>query len=162
MKRSWDSLMFMKRHLLKDIRCVHCTRTSNEVRFWKIYFWIPEQWFLSFVLWSLSLALYVQYIYWWARCCFVDLQHVKCCLSSPAAYKCITDQREQLEQMLPLVLGLILGLIIVITISVYHFHLKLTAQQQPQLPRDRSLYKNMWTSPRWRHAPFTFISGSPV
>ncbi|KAA0708144.1 Lysosome-associated membrane glycoprotein 5 [Triplophysa tibetana] len=58
-------------------------------------------------------------------------------------YKCITDQREQLEQMLPLVLGLILGLIIVITISVYHFHLKLTAQQQPQLPRDRSLYKNM-------------------
>lgn len=57
-------------------------------------------------------------------------------------YKCITDQREQLEQMLPLVLGLILGLIIVIIISVYHFHLKLSAQQ-PQLPRDRSLYKNM-------------------
>ncbi|XP_065131250.1 lysosome-associated membrane glycoprotein 5 [Paramisgurnus dabryanus] len=57
-------------------------------------------------------------------------------------YKCITDQREQLEQTLPLVLGLILGLIIVITISVYHFHLKLTAQQ-PQLPRDRSLYKNV-------------------
>ncbi|KAK9957049.1 hypothetical protein ABG768_014745 [Culter alburnus] len=57
-------------------------------------------------------------------------------------YKCITDQREQLEQMLPLVLGLILGLIIVLTISVYHFHLKLSAQQ-PQLPRDRSLYKNM-------------------
>ncbi|KAF4100006.1 hypothetical protein G5714_020132 [Onychostoma macrolepis] len=63
--------------------------------------------------------------------------------SSPAAYKCITDQREQLEQTLPLVLGLILGLIIVITISVYHFHLKLSAVQQPQLPRDRSLYKNM-------------------
>uniref|UniRef100_A0A672RSW0 Lysosome-associated membrane glycoprotein 5-like n=1 Tax=Sinocyclocheilus grahami TaxID=75366 RepID=A0A672RSW0_SINGR len=60
--------------------------------------------------------------------------------SSPAAYKCITDQREQLEQMLPLVLGLILGLIIVITVSVYHFHLKLSA---PQLPRDCSLYKNM-------------------
>ncbi|XP_051510559.1 lysosome-associated membrane glycoprotein 5-like [Myxocyprinus asiaticus] len=58
-------------------------------------------------------------------------------------YKCITDQREQLEQTLPLILGLILGLIIVITISVYHFHLKLTAQQQVQLPRDRSLYKNM-------------------
>ncbi|XP_043074600.1 lysosome-associated membrane glycoprotein 5 isoform X1 [Puntigrus tetrazona] len=58
-------------------------------------------------------------------------------------YKCITDQREQLEQTLPLVLGLILGLIIVITISVYHFHLKLSASQQPQLPRDRSLYKNM-------------------
>uniref|UniRef100_A0A671MJC1 Lysosomal associated membrane protein family member 5 n=1 Tax=Sinocyclocheilus anshuiensis TaxID=1608454 RepID=A0A671MJC1_9TELE len=63
--------------------------------------------------------------------------------SPPAAFKCITDQREQLEQMLPLVLGLILGLIIVITISVYHFHLKLSAAQQPQLPRDRSLYKNM-------------------
>lgn len=63
--------------------------------------------------------------------------------SAPAAYKCITDEREQLEQMLPLVLGLILGLIIVITISVYHFHLKLSAAQQPQLPRDRSLYKNM-------------------
>lgn len=61
---------------------------------------------------------------------------------SLAAYKCITDQREQLEQMLPLVLGLILGLIIVLTISVYHFHQKLSAQQ-PQLPRDRSLYKNM-------------------
>uniref|UniRef100_A0A8C2BTW5 Lysosome-associated membrane glycoprotein 5 n=1 Tax=Cyprinus carpio TaxID=7962 RepID=A0A8C2BTW5_CYPCA len=58
-------------------------------------------------------------------------------------FKCITDEREQLEQMLPLVLGLILGLIIVITISVYHFHLKLSAAQQPQLPRDRSLYKNM-------------------
>ncbi|KAK7134128.1 hypothetical protein R3I94_015851 [Phoxinus phoxinus] len=57
-------------------------------------------------------------------------------------YKCITDEREQLEQMLPLVLGLILGLIIVITVSVYHFHLKLSAQQPP-LPRDRSLYKNM-------------------
>ncbi|XP_073788108.1 lysosome-associated membrane glycoprotein 5 isoform X2 [Danio rerio] len=60
-------------------------------------------------------------------------------------YKCVTDQREQLEQTLPLVLGLILGLIIVITISVYHFHLKLNAAhtQQPTLPRDRSLYKNM-------------------
>ncbi|KAI4885414.1 hypothetical protein NFI96_018038 [Prochilodus magdalenae] len=57
-------------------------------------------------------------------------------------YKCITDQRERLEETLPLVLGLILGLIIVITITVYHFHLKLTANQ-PQLPRDRSLYKNM-------------------
>lgn len=90
---------------------------------------------------------------------FTYVQRVNCCLSSPAAYKCITDQREQLEQTLPLVLGLILGLIIVITISVYHFHLKLTAQQQPQLPRDRSLYKNMWTSPRKRHAPFTFLTG---
>ncbi|KAK3516555.1 hypothetical protein QTP70_022056 [Hemibagrus guttatus] len=57
-------------------------------------------------------------------------------------YKCITDQREQLEEALPLVLGLILGLIIVITITIYHFHLKLTAHQ-PQLPRDRSLYKHM-------------------
>ncbi|XP_051951641.1 lysosome-associated membrane glycoprotein 5-like [Xyrauchen texanus] len=58
-------------------------------------------------------------------------------------YKCITDEREQFEQMLPLILGLILGLIVVVTISVYHFHLKLTAQQQVQLPQDRSLYKNM-------------------
>ncbi|XP_064196854.1 lysosome-associated membrane glycoprotein 5 [Anguilla rostrata] len=58
------------------------------------------------------------------------------------AYKCITDQREQLEETLPLILGVILGLIIVITLSVYHVHLKMTAQQ-PQLPRDRSLYKNM-------------------
>lgn len=61
---------------------------------------------------------------------------------SNTAYKCITDQRERLEEALPLVLGLILGLIIVITVTVYHFHLKLTAHQ-PQLPRDRSLYKNM-------------------
>uniref|UniRef100_A0A3B4TZQ5 Lysosome-associated membrane glycoprotein 5 n=1 Tax=Seriola dumerili TaxID=41447 RepID=A0A3B4TZQ5_SERDU len=57
-------------------------------------------------------------------------------------YKCITDQRERLEETLPLVLGLILGLIIIITLTVYHFHLKLTANQ-PQLPRDRSMYKNM-------------------
>nr|XP_023990435.1 lysosome-associated membrane glycoprotein 5 [Salvelinus alpinus] len=42
-----------------------------------------------------------------------------------------------------LILGFILGLIIVITLSVYHFHLKLTAVTQPQLPRDRSMYKNM-------------------
>ncbi|KAL4630532.1 lysosome-associated membrane glycoprotein 5 isoform X2 [Arapaima gigas] len=58
------------------------------------------------------------------------------------AYKCITDQREQLEETLPLILGLILGLIIVITLSVYHLHQKMTAHQA-QLPRDRSLYKNM-------------------
>ncbi|KPP75511.1 hypothetical protein Z043_105236, partial [Scleropages formosus] len=58
------------------------------------------------------------------------------------AYKCITDQREQLEETLPLILGLILGLIIVITLSVYHLHQKMTAHQ-PQLPRDRSMYKNM-------------------
>ncbi|KAJ8009496.1 hypothetical protein DPEC_G00089480 [Dallia pectoralis] len=59
------------------------------------------------------------------------------------AYKCITDQREQLEETLPLILGFILGLIIVITLAVYHFHLKLTVVNQPQLPRDRSMYKNM-------------------
>ncbi|XP_062323695.1 lysosome-associated membrane glycoprotein 5 isoform X2 [Osmerus eperlanus] len=58
-------------------------------------------------------------------------------------FKCITDQRERLEETLPLVLGFILCLIIGITLTVYHFHLKLTAQQQPQLPRDRSMYKNM-------------------
>ncbi|KAF0023241.1 hypothetical protein F2P81_023871 [Scophthalmus maximus] len=57
-------------------------------------------------------------------------------------YKCITDQRERLEETLPLILGFILGLIIVITLTIYHFHLKLTAVQ-PQLPRDRSMYKNM-------------------
>ncbi|XP_045916661.1 lysosome-associated membrane glycoprotein 5 isoform X2 [Micropterus dolomieu] len=57
-------------------------------------------------------------------------------------YKCITDQRERLEETLPLILGFILALIIVITLTVYHFHLKLTANQ-PQLPRDRSMYKNM-------------------
>uniref|UniRef100_A0A665V1F9 Lysosome-associated membrane glycoprotein 5 n=1 Tax=Echeneis naucrates TaxID=173247 RepID=A0A665V1F9_ECHNA len=57
-------------------------------------------------------------------------------------YKCITDQRERLEETLPLVLGLILGLIIIIMLTIYHFHLKLTANQ-PQLPRDRSMYKNM-------------------
>lgn len=59
-----------------------------------------------------------------------------------AAYKCITDQRERLEETLPLILGFILAFIIVITLTVYHFHLKLTATQ-PQLPRDRSMYKNM-------------------
>ncbi|XP_023655211.1 lysosome-associated membrane glycoprotein 5 [Paramormyrops kingsleyae] len=58
------------------------------------------------------------------------------------AYKCLSDQREQLEETLPLILGVILGLIIVITLSVYHVHLKMTANQ-PQLPRDRSMYKNM-------------------
>ncbi|KAA8583376.1 hypothetical protein FQN60_015922 [Etheostoma spectabile] len=57
-------------------------------------------------------------------------------------YKCITDQRERLEETLPLILGFILALIIVITLTIYHFHLKLTANQ-PQLPRDRSMYKNM-------------------
>uniref|UniRef100_A0A3Q3WAG6 Lysosome-associated membrane glycoprotein 5 n=1 Tax=Mola mola TaxID=94237 RepID=A0A3Q3WAG6_MOLML len=57
-------------------------------------------------------------------------------------YKCITDQRERLEETLPLILGFILALIIVITLTIYHFHLKLTASQ-PQLPRDRTMYKNM-------------------
>uniref|UniRef100_A0A3B4AM17 Lysosome-associated membrane glycoprotein 5 n=1 Tax=Periophthalmus magnuspinnatus TaxID=409849 RepID=A0A3B4AM17_9GOBI len=57
-------------------------------------------------------------------------------------YKCITDQRERLEETLPIVLGVILGLIIVITLAIYHFHLKLSTPV-PQLPRDRSLYKNM-------------------
>ncbi|XP_033874179.2 lysosome-associated membrane glycoprotein 5-like [Acipenser ruthenus] len=58
------------------------------------------------------------------------------------AYKCITDQREQLEEMLPLILGIILALIIVITLGVYHIHQKMTANQV-QLPTDRSQYKNM-------------------
>ncbi|TNN71493.1 Lysosome-associated membrane glycoprotein 5 [Liparis tanakae] len=57
-------------------------------------------------------------------------------------YKCITDQRERLEETLPIILAFILALIIIITITVYHFHLKLTAIP-PQLPRDRSMYKNM-------------------
>ncbi|XP_067338695.1 lysosome-associated membrane glycoprotein 5 isoform X1 [Channa argus] len=57
-------------------------------------------------------------------------------------YQCITDQRERLEETLPLILGLILGLIIITILTIYHFHLKLTANQ-PQLPRDRSMYKNM-------------------
>ncbi|MGH0146626.1 UNVERIFIED_CONTAM: hypothetical protein FKN15_063252 [Acipenser sinensis] len=58
------------------------------------------------------------------------------------AYKCITDQMEQLEEMLPLILGIILALIIVITLGVYHIHQKMTANQV-QLPTDRSQYKNM-------------------
>ncbi|KAJ7341570.1 hypothetical protein JRQ81_005831 [Phrynocephalus forsythii] len=57
-------------------------------------------------------------------------------------HKCPVDEREQLEETLPLVLGLILGLIIVITLAVYHIHLKLTANQV-QIPRDRSEYKHM-------------------
>uniref|UniRef100_A0A7M4F1R5 Lysosome-associated membrane glycoprotein 5 n=1 Tax=Crocodylus porosus TaxID=8502 RepID=A0A7M4F1R5_CROPO len=58
------------------------------------------------------------------------------------AHKCPVDQREQLEETLPLILGLILGLIIVITLCVYHIHHKLTANQV-QIPRDRSQYKHM-------------------
>ncbi|KAH0621876.1 hypothetical protein JD844_023580 [Phrynosoma platyrhinos] len=57
-------------------------------------------------------------------------------------HKCPVDEREQLEETLPLVLGLILGLIIVITLGVYHLHLKMTANQV-QIPRDRSEYKHM-------------------
>ncbi|XP_060113271.1 lysosome-associated membrane glycoprotein 5 [Heteronotia binoei] len=58
-------------------------------------------------------------------------------------HKCPVDQREQLEETLPLVLGLILGLIIVITLGVYHVHLKMTATSQVPIPRDRSEYKHM-------------------
>uniref|UniRef100_A0A8C4WMM8 Lysosome-associated membrane glycoprotein 5 n=1 Tax=Gopherus evgoodei TaxID=1825980 RepID=A0A8C4WMM8_9SAUR len=57
-------------------------------------------------------------------------------------HKCPVDEREQLEETLPLILGLILGLMIVITICIYHIHHKLTANQV-QLPRDRSQYKHM-------------------
>ncbi|XP_034965977.2 lysosome-associated membrane glycoprotein 5 [Zootoca vivipara] len=57
-------------------------------------------------------------------------------------HKCPVDQREQLEETLPLILGLILGLIIVITLGVYHLHLKMTASQV-HIPRDRSEYKHM-------------------
>ncbi|NWY62329.1 LAMP5 protein, partial [Chionis minor] len=57
-------------------------------------------------------------------------------------HKCPVDQREQLEETLPLILGLILGLVIVITLCVYHIHHKLTASQA-QIPRDRSQYKHM-------------------
>ncbi|XP_043912551.1 lysosome-associated membrane glycoprotein 5 [Protopterus annectens] len=58
------------------------------------------------------------------------------------AYKCAVDQREQLEETLPLILGLTLALVIVLTLSVYHIYHKLTANQV-QIPRDRSLYKHM-------------------
>ncbi|XP_075781800.1 lysosome-associated membrane glycoprotein 5 [Pelodiscus sinensis] len=57
-------------------------------------------------------------------------------------HKCPVDEREQLEETLPLILGLILGLMIVITLCVYHIHHKLTANQV-QIPRDRSQYKHM-------------------
>ncbi|XP_018422252.1 PREDICTED: lysosome-associated membrane glycoprotein 5 [Nanorana parkeri] len=57
-------------------------------------------------------------------------------------YKCLTDQRKQLEETLPLILGLILGLAIVIILAVYHIHHKMTANQV-QIPQDRSLYKHM-------------------
>ncbi|XP_072265735.1 lysosome-associated membrane glycoprotein 5 [Pyxicephalus adspersus] len=57
-------------------------------------------------------------------------------------YKCLTDQRKQLEETLPLILGITLGLAIVIILAVYHIHHKMTANQV-QIPRDRSLYKHM-------------------
>ncbi|KAG8583970.1 hypothetical protein GDO81_008621 [Engystomops pustulosus] len=57
-------------------------------------------------------------------------------------YKCLTDQRKQLEETLPLILGLTLGVAIVIILAVYHVHHKMTANQV-QIPRDRSLYKHM-------------------
>ncbi|XP_007670291.1 lysosome-associated membrane glycoprotein 5 [Ornithorhynchus anatinus] len=57
-------------------------------------------------------------------------------------HKCPVDEREQLEETLPLILGLILGLVIVLTITVYHIHHKMTANQV-QIPRDRSQYKHM-------------------
>ncbi|PIO40752.1 hypothetical protein AB205_0052200 [Aquarana catesbeiana] len=57
-------------------------------------------------------------------------------------YRCLTDQRKQLEETLPLILGITLGLAIVIILAVYHIHHKMTANQV-QIPRDRSLYKHM-------------------
>ncbi|GAB1286948.1 Lysosome-associated membrane glycoprotein 5 [Apodemus speciosus] len=57
-------------------------------------------------------------------------------------HKCPVDEREQLEETLPLILGLILGLVIVITLVIYHIHHKMTANQV-QIPRDRSQYKHM-------------------
>ncbi|XP_074082109.1 lysosome-associated membrane glycoprotein 5 isoform X1 [Macrotis lagotis] len=57
-------------------------------------------------------------------------------------HKCPVDEREQLEETLPLILGLILGLVIVITLTIYHIHHKMTANQV-QIPRDRSQYKHM-------------------
>lgn len=57
-------------------------------------------------------------------------------------HKCPVDEREQLEETLPLILGLILGLVIVVTLAIYHIHQKMTANQV-QIPRDRSQYKHM-------------------
>ncbi|XP_068843912.1 lysosome-associated membrane glycoprotein 5 isoform X2 [Capricornis sumatraensis] len=57
-------------------------------------------------------------------------------------HKCPVDEREQLEETLPLILGLILGLVIVVTLVIYHIHHKMTANQV-QIPRDRSQYKHM-------------------
>ncbi|XP_074202994.1 lysosome-associated membrane glycoprotein 5 isoform X2 [Camelus bactrianus] len=57
-------------------------------------------------------------------------------------HKCPVDEREQLEETLPLILGLILGFVIVVTLVIYHIHHKMTANQV-QIPRDRSQYKHM-------------------
>ncbi|XP_044147192.1 lysosome-associated membrane glycoprotein 5 [Bufo gargarizans] len=57
-------------------------------------------------------------------------------------YRCLTDQQKQLEETLPLILGLTLGVAILIILAVYHVHHKMTANQV-QIPRDRSLYKHM-------------------
>uniref|UniRef100_A0A667G9I4 Lysosome-associated membrane glycoprotein 5 n=1 Tax=Lynx canadensis TaxID=61383 RepID=A0A667G9I4_LYNCA len=57
-------------------------------------------------------------------------------------HKCPVDEREQLEETLPLILGLILGLVIVVTLAIYHIHHKMTANQV-QIPRDQSQYKHM-------------------
>ncbi|XP_038662363.1 lysosome-associated membrane glycoprotein 5 [Scyliorhinus canicula] len=59
------------------------------------------------------------------------------------ASKCAVDEQEQLEETLPLILGLTLGLLIVVILAVYHIHHKLTASSQVQLPRDRTEYKHM-------------------
>uniref|UniRef100_A0ABI7XG72 Lysosome-associated membrane glycoprotein 5 n=1 Tax=Felis catus TaxID=9685 RepID=A0ABI7XG72_FELCA len=45
-------------------------------------------------------------------------------------HKCPVDEREQLEETLPLILGLILGLVIVVTLAIYHIHHKMTANQR--------------------------------
>ncbi|XP_055494915.1 lysosome-associated membrane glycoprotein 5 [Leucoraja erinacea] len=59
------------------------------------------------------------------------------------ASTCVVDQQEELEEILPLILGLTLGLLIVVILAVYHIHHKLTAATQAQIPRDRSEYKHM-------------------
>ncbi|XP_008586699.1 PREDICTED: lysosome-associated membrane glycoprotein 5 isoform X2 [Galeopterus variegatus] len=57
-------------------------------------------------------------------------------------HKCPVDEQEQLEENLPLILGLTLGLIIVTLLAIYHVHHKMTANQV-QIPKDRSEYKHM-------------------
>ncbi|CAN0408143.1 unnamed protein product [Lampetra planeri] len=55
--------------------------------------------------------------------------------------QCTVDQRESLEETLPLALGLALGLIIVVIIGVYHLQHRLSGSAQPQ--QDRANYKEM-------------------